>query len=359
MTGRGHTWGRGVAVAIAACGLTALGSAGATAQLPASELRTNESEIVAALRPSPLKIDDVPAVFEFVLRQLPERVQVYPTENYYYFTFIHDGVAYEGNIRLAAANRDQGEVSFAYSERLADWLERPVNRYTALGAAHGVTVEKVSPLVYRVSRGGKSVTFALNDLSQAKPPAGLLAPDEKYLGPVFDESGIRFFLVFNGKARTFHFLLDEAGRVADSFFAAAGTDRILVGKRTGFAFYQHGGRKILIGVSAPQSKLNTMLDGPFDQLPENFIEGDALREAIVAADPSVKGKIDRFGNFTAGDARYLIHPYLPYEHVDDLAVFHRCVISKSVTEANRPRCFVVDNEESQRRNPRPLALKRR
>ena len=44
--------------------------------------------------------------------KLPERVQVYPTENYYYFRFIHDGVRYVGNIRLAAANRDRGEVQF-------------------------------------------------------------------------------------------------------------------------------------------------------------------------------------------------------------------------------------------------------
>ena len=35
-------------------------------------------------------------VFAFVLGQLPERVQVYPTENYYYFGFIHNGVRYQG-----------------------------------------------------------------------------------------------------------------------------------------------------------------------------------------------------------------------------------------------------------------------
>jgi hypothetical protein len=30
-----------------------------------------------------------------------------------------------------------------------------------------------------------------------KPPAGALRADETFIGPIFDESAIRFFLVFN------------------------------------------------------------------------------------------------------------------------------------------------------------------
>jgi hypothetical protein len=43
--------------------------------------------------------------------------------------------------------------------------------------------------------------FELNDLSNVKPPPGAFGPDEAYLGPVFDESAIRFFLVFNRKLK--------------------------------------------------------------------------------------------------------------------------------------------------------------
>jgi hypothetical protein len=358
-----QTWARLTRPGVIACGLLALIATAAPAQPMRGDLRTNESEIVALLRSSPLAIDDPVAVLAFVMGQLPERVQVYPSENYYYFRFVHNGVEYDGNIRLAAADRDQGVLKFAYFERSADWIDKPAGRYASLGAAEGVMVEKVAPLTYRVtlnqSVGGKTVTFALNDLSQVAPPQGLLGSDEKFLGATFDESGIRFLLVFNTKLKIFHFLLDETVSVADGLVAAAGSDRILIGKRTGFAFYQYRGRKILIGVSARQSQLNTSYDGPFDQLPENFIEGEALREAIVAADPRVKGRIDRLGNYLSGDARYLIHPYLPYQRVADLRVFHRCATSRSVAEARRPLCFVVDDGEAQRPNPRPLALKRR
>ena len=93
-------------------------------------------------------------------------------------------------------------------------------KYRVLDSSHGVTVEKVEPLIYRVSYQGKSVVFALNDLSQVKPPAGALGPDEKFIGPIFDESAIRFFLVFNPKLKIFHYVLDETEAVADAVLLA-------------------------------------------------------------------------------------------------------------------------------------------
>ena len=78
-----------------------------------------------------------------MLKNLPERVQVYPTENYFYFRFTQNGVVYAGNIRLAAADRDQGKVNFAYSEQPTDWNAEPKNRHDGAGTEQGVTVEKV------------------------------------------------------------------------------------------------------------------------------------------------------------------------------------------------------------------------
>ena len=58
-------------------------------------------------------------------------------------------------------------------------------------------------------------------------------------------------------------------------------------------------RKILIGVYEENVRVNNYFDGPFDQLPDNFIEGETLRNAILKVQPNLKGKIDRFGG-TAG-----------------------------------------------------------
>jgi hypothetical protein len=78
----------------------------------------------------------------------------------------------------------------------------------------------VEPLVYRVTFGARSVVFALNDLSAVKPPPGAVRADERYLGPIFDESAIRFFFVYNPKARVFHYILDETAPVADVLLVA-------------------------------------------------------------------------------------------------------------------------------------------
>ena len=324
-----------------------------------SVLFTNERYVEQVRQAPRFDIKDPMAVFAFVFGALPDRVKVYPTENYYYFRFSHNGISYAGNIRLAASDRDDGKLHFFYGPPPTDWNSDPPERYVALGAAEGVVVERVAPFVYRVSHGGKSVSFVLNDLSQVQPPEGLLGADESFLGPILDESGIHFFLVFNSRANVFHYLLDETVRIGDEFVAANFSDRIEIGKRTGFAFYKDGSRKILIGVDRRQSWLNTYLDGPFDQLPENFIEGEALRAAIHAADPRSKGKIDRLGYFTDRKGRYLIHPYMRYRDKGELAAIHRCMTAKSVPAAMRPRCLVIDQQDAERPNPQPLALRRR
>jgi hypothetical protein len=310
-------------------------------------LYTNQIYSEDVMRPSTLALKDPMAVLTFVLNSLPERVKVYPTENYYYFYFFHRHIRYAGNIRLDASDRDQGKVHFAYYEDLAEYVPyKDEITYRLLDSSHGVSVEKVAELVYRVTYGGKSVVFELNDLSNVKPPPGAFGPDEVYLGPVADESAMRFFLVFNRKLKLFHYVLDETVDVADQFITASAADRILIGKRTGFAFYRDHklDRRILIGVFEGNSRVNNYFDGPFDQLPDNFIEGESLREAILAVTPSLKGRIDRRGIHPTGDERYMIGPYKHYRTEEDLLVFDSCANDKKIPAARYYECFVFDDE---------------
>ena len=324
-------------------------------------LNTNQAFVEDATRVSSLNVDDPIAVFGFVLASLPDRVKVYPTENYYYFSFLHNGVPYAGNIRFDASNRDDGKVSFGYYEDYAAWKAEAPIKFRLLDAADGVTLQKESRFAYRLSFRDKSVLFELNDLSQVKPPA--LAPDETFMGPIFDESGIRFFLIHNARLKIFHYVLDETVPVADRLTPIKPTDRILIGSRTGFAYYRdlRLDRKILIGVHAGNTQLNNYFDGPFDQLPDNFIEGEALRDAIIAIDPKLKGKIDRFGAWPGGKERYLIAPYAIYEKEDDLLFFHQCATSSRLAAADYYRCFSID-ESSLKERParrRPSQTKKR
>jgi hypothetical protein len=307
-------------------------------------VETIDSIVENVMRRYELDIKDTVAVLDFIFGGLPERVKVYPTENYFYFRFIHNGLQYAGNFRLDVLDRDEGKIQFGYYEELAPWKPEGVGieRYVLLDASHGVQVERIDPLVYRVTYKGKSVVFELNDLSQMKPPTTSLRADETFLGPIFDESAIRFFLVFNTKLKIFHYVLDETVKVQDEFFNLSGTDRILIGKRTGFAFYRDHTleRKVLIGAYWFNSALNNYYDGPFDQLPDNFIKGEELREAIIASDPTAKGQIGRLGHYPDQESRFGIHPYMLYKDTRELLRVDRCAKSR-VKVPTYHRCFVA------------------
>jgi hypothetical protein len=276
------------------------------------QIVTNEAMVAEVTRPATFDIKDPMAVLAYVLASLPGRVTVYPTENYYYFKFVHGGVPIAGNFRFDPRVRDKGMVQFGYYEDNADWKKDGLERALELGAKENVLIERVEDLLYRITYQGRSVEFALNDVSQRKPPASAVGPDERVIGPVFDESAVRFFLVYNAKAKVFHYILDETTPVPDELAPSSRSDRLLVGKRTGFAFYRDHrlDRKILVGVFEQNVLLNNYFDGPFDQLPDNFVEGETLRQAIVDSDPMVKGKIDRLGYFLDDEARYAISPYM-------------------------------------------------
>src|SRR5215470_9952415 len=340
-TGRAsaHAGGRLATVALAITVRTAVAQ---NAEVP--RLETNQAYLEEVMRTTALSINDPIAVFGFVLGSLPDRVKVYPTENYYYFSLVHDGKRYAGNIRLDASNRDEGKVIFAYYEDLSGWREQSPVVHIVLDASQGAKVEKLERLVYRVTYGQKSVVFLLNDLSQVQPPATAIGPNEKYIGPIFDESGLRFFLVYNSKLRIFHYILDETVKVADELVPSRRTNRLLIGKRTDFAFYQDHrlDRKIMVGAYEGNIRANNYFDGPFDQLPDNFIEGETLREIILTLEPSLKGQIDRFGGSPDGSVRYMIAPYRAYRTEADLYVFHRCATRKKSAGAAYYNCFVSD-----------------
>ena len=348
-----------VAVAALAAALMVSSSVAQNADWP--PLQTNEAYIDAVTTSNKtLAIDDPMAVFAYVLDSLPERVKVYPTENHYYFSFDLNGTRYAGNIKIDARLRAEGQVVFSYYEDRAAWLQDADGTGLALGPSRGVTVEQVEPLAYRVSYGKKSVVFALNDLSQVKPPASALAPGDQFIGPVFDESAMRFFLVFNAKLKSFHYILDETVKPADVFMPApVGGGRILIGKRTGFAFYrdQRRDRKILIGVYHDNVVANNYFDGPFDQMPDNFIEGDSYQQAILAVEPDLKGRINRYGSLTDG-ARVAVAPYMEYRSPKDLAIFDRCATSRSIPVERYAACFALPLGGNNDADARPIAMQR-
>ena len=335
----------------------------ATAQSPEHpRLHTNEAYVEDVTRATTLAIADAMAVFAFVLDSLPDRVKVYPTENYYYFRFIHAGTPYAGNIRLDPLERDQGKVQFSYYPDLRNggtrWRATRTSssmRRAAWPWSSSNASSIASPTGTR-AWSSRSTIYRKSSRRRARSD-----PTKSSWGRSSTSSAVRFFLVYNSKLKIFHFILDETVKVADELMASARSDRILIGRRTGFAFYRDHRleRKIMIGAFESNSRLNNYFDGPFDQLPENFIEGEDLRQAIVEADPSVKGQIGRLGHYADGEGRYLIHPYMLYRRENDLLAVHKCATGK-LRAPTYYRCFVSDAEgqDSPGGSPAPAQKKR-
>ena len=92
-------------------------------------------------------------------------------------------------------------------------------------------------------------------------------------------------------------------------------------------------------------RVNNYLDGPFDQLPDNFIEGETMRDALIDIDPKLRGKIDRFGGTPDGEVRYMIAPYLLYKEAREFGPVNNCATRKrGGNEAAYYRCFILSNE---------------
>ncbi len=340
--------GRPLSACAAAAVLSVLlPSAGTASPL---KLHTNQEIVDDLLRPNDLDIKNPNAVFEAVFEQLAPKVTVYPTESYYYFTFQLNGINYAGNIRFDAADQFDGKVHFAYANEYAYWRKPLEPVYKKMGPEDGVKTEQVSKFLYKITFKDKTVEFVLPDLSNVKPAPGMLRDDEIYLGPSWDESGVQFFLIFNKTAKTFLYLLNETPKV-DLYEPSSLSPAVTVGNRTSFAFYKDKllNRQILMGDFIGHTMLNDYFDGPFDQLPDNYVQGNSLLDAILEVEPGLKEeKADRYGADPTGEFRYGITSYKYYGHVSDLKPIVDCA-EKNSDPAVYYKCFDATkaNEEEE------------
>ncbi len=76
--------------------------------------------------------------------------------------------------------------------------------------------------------------------------------------------------------------------------------------------------------------------------PDNFIDGEELREAILDADPGVKGQIDRLGGYADRQSRYFIGPYRQYRSDEELRPFADCASAMTEPSDHYYACLDAD-----------------
>lgn len=283
---------------------------------PSPKLSFNQTWIEGLYSdPVDLDLHDQEEVFEYVFTRMPREVTVYPSENYYYFALNVKNQQIWGNIRLPARSRDRGVLSFGYFQFL-DYPFGPSSGFTRskfFTEADGLRIDKINRDKYEVHFAGKSVIFNLHVLTQEPPNLFELRPGELFIERTFDESGFQFFLIFNEDENYFFWVLNEEEPVPDIFDDVE--ENLIAGKHSGFAFWQDGDRKVLVGILLQNVTENNYYDGPFDQLADNDVDEFPIAKYIERAFPYVTGRIDKYGYFTDNPnpgLRFSLNTYFDY-----------------------------------------------
>ncbi len=271
-------------------------------------------------------------VFGYVFRHLEDEVTVYPSENYYYFNLVMRGKTLSGDLYFDVLNIDSGIITVGFVEKFED-RSRSRGRYRPgwgreFGPADGLLLRKVNDFRYAAEFGGRTVIFNFYHGDTAAPVQARLMHDEVYVGPSFDESGLRFFLVFNKTINRLYWVLNEDGFVPEEFSRLS--DHLVMGDRTEFAFYVDSvnNRKILVGVQGLNVGHNNWYDGPFDQLPDNYVKTGRIeiRPYLEAHFGYRPGVLDRYGNYIGMKGRRAaLTCYAQYFSLSDLSFVDSCL----------------------------------
>jgi len=275
-----------------------------------------------------------------LLAQIGPAADIYPSENYYYFSFNRAGSLFSGSLRLASDRRDDGVLDYVCYETYRPWQaaggEIRVEQH--LSSTDGVTLEKQSATAYRLHYGEQATTFTLNTLDHESAGAPLLPGDHR-VGRSHDESGGVFELVFNDHLNDFYFLLDRANSAPDDLVQRG--PNTVISRRTGFAYYNasNSERYVLVGVNYQETLMNSAFDGPFDHLPENDYAALGFWDYVYKAYPDIKGNHTQGG--TVGDEGMIfsIRPYRLYSDTSDLWFVEDCVATTG-QEADRLACMI-------------------
>lgn len=271
-------------------------------------------------------IDQPDEVLKFVLSWAPRDAIVYPTEIFYYFRFVdRQGREVWGNLRIAEVGEGRIGISYFHpgSERFSHMI---------FDADDGLTVTPTGGRAYSVSFAGERVRFHIPPVATTPPPSLALDADERYVGRVVDESGVRFHLVFSERTSSFYMLLDDSAGTPDRLERT--DDGLMLGGRTGFAYYDEPGldRRLLVGVRLNNIAENNYFDGPGDQVPFELTLRDLLHRAYphTMLDPG----IDEHGVLlgTSEWQRIAVTPFQRYRNLDE--VHER--IAEGLTHAEGP-----------------------
>ena len=256
-------------------------------------------------------------VFGFLVEQMPAEIDILTTENYLYFSCCDAaGERWRGNLWLRAGGGPRA-LHFYY-ERLGD-MDQCAR--LSLDRSNGLKLWRCKPFLYAMRWGPRTVKLRLNQVRLGPPAKARLRSSEVYVGPSYDESGLQFSLLFDLSQNCFLWILNEDEALLEEFSPVG--EVLEQGERTQYVFMtdEANRRRVLVGVAQREIAANSYHDGPFDQLPDNFIATGRvqLRKYLELQNPDRRGQIDKFGFFKLmNHCRVAITPYYAYRDLAEL-----------------------------------------
>ena len=312
---------------------------------PPRQFIINENTIEELSLGSRAAACDYRQVLPQLLKQIGSNADIYPSENYYYFSFNRAGSLFSGSLRLSSDRRDKGQLDYICYESYRSWIEAgsEIHVYKHLSSDDGVSIERLSAHTYRVSYGEAQTIFSLYQPDHISP-GSRLSPSETRVGRTLDESGSAFELIFNSKLNNFYFLLDQ--QLLDSQISVPdhlirSAPNTLISRRTGFVYYQSTNNKryVLVAINQQESLLNSMFDGPSDHLPENSYSRLKFWDYVYQVYPGLVGKHTPGGTVNAQGDIFSLMPYRLYDQTSELDFIEACA-HRHHTENDKINCMI-------------------
>lgn len=278
------------------------------------------------------------SAFGFVFKCLENEIVIGNSENYYYFEILINGRHFKGNFGLFRNEIENGKLSFNCKEvvSIEEEFYKPIEFNKLFSSKDSLAFVIKDPFSFLIKYKNKSVSFSITKtLIEEQFKVLLPKNDFNFLGKCFDDSGLNFSLFQNKVNNQFMFVLDEDNAQVENFLKLS--DNIFIGLRTGFAFYIHPETKskVLFGVNKNNEYENNNCDGPFDQLPDNYLYVNKINLGFLISklDMTQKELLDQYGNYTSeSDSRYSITPYYTYNNIEDLMLYYFSSLKSSKSE---------------------------
>lgn len=295
----------------------------------ATALNTNEHMINELHLENKLDINNVDEVFEYVLSQTDDTLTIYPSEGYYYFNFYHQGNVIKGNLLVGHKLRQQGTLSFIYFYDIAGKERGEFKTHHKLYKTSDIfSLKKTMPDLYQLTFKKIKKNIKINQLVTNHSFIKTLEQHGFEVNlPMMDESGVQFYLAFHPSTNNFYYINDLSRD--DEFYYTFG-DALKVGARTQFVYLPMDKFAILVGVNANNIYKNNYYDGPFDQLPDEALEGIDYKSYLYRVNPSWRGQVYDDGYFIKdSNERVALTNYFEYLSLDELKKIQPCVSDKN------------------------------